>query len=388
MVYNELVRIVGEGNVTKSMNAKLVYSTDASTERGEPVVIVWPSSINEVQKIIELANKKFLDVVVRGGGTGLVGGAVPKKSLVINMSRMNKVIEADDKSVFVEAGIVLDELNYELFNNKKFFPVIPASHAVCTIGGMIACNAAGKRAVHYGKTCSLVEYLEVVDGNARLRRVYDVKKFCGSEGTLGVIVKAKLRIVKLPGKLTLDVYKFDNTAELINTLVKLRSKKTHLLSLEVLDKLTSSFLGLEDRYHLIVEYDNNSGSIRNEEEIKEWDELRDKAYAVIAGKGFIRIQDPQFKEAESLKIFIEYLEDECIPFFGHISIGVLHPCVSDGFNLKKFYEKVLSLGGSVSGEHGIGLSKKEYVSEEFKHALEFHKKSLDRNNIMNRSKVL
>ncbi|MBN1923134.1 MAG: FAD-binding oxidoreductase [Nanoarchaeota archaeon] len=388
MVLSELKRIVGEENISKEANIKLVYSCDASTEKGEPEAVVWPETIQQVQDIIRLANKSFVDVVVRGAGTGLAGGAVPKKSIILNTSKMNKVLEYSNGSVMVEPGVILDDLNNKLFRKGFFFPVIPASHAVCTIGGMIACNAAGKRAVHYGKTSNWVNYLEVVDGNARIRRINDVKKFCGSEGILGVIVKAELKLAKLPAKTSLEVYKFDNVNELMTMIKSLINKRTHLLSLELLDKFTSSLLGLEKRYHLIAEFDNHNGSKRTEEELLEWNNLRDKAYTVLAGKGFVRIQDPEFKSADALKEFMQYLELENIPFFGHSGLGVIHPCLDDKTNIESFYKKVLSLGGNVTGEHGIGLTKKKYLSEEEKKKIDFHKKNFDRNNIMNRGKVL
>jgi glycolate oxidase len=387
MVLNELRKLIGEDKVTEDANTKLAYSSDASMVKGNALIITWPESTEDVQKIIRFANTKFADVVPRGAGTGLAGGAVPKRSIVLNLSRMNKIITIGRDKVIVEAGVVLDDLNNELINYGTFLPVIPSSHSVCTIGGMIACNAAGKRAVHYGKMEDWVDYLEVVDGNARLRRVNDVRKFCGTEGILGVVVRAQLKITKLPKRLTLDVYRFDTTSELQEKITKLK-KDAHLLSLEVLCPLTSSFLGLEERFHLIAEYDNTKGGEKDNEEIIKWNELRDKAYTITAQEGYPLIQDPMVKDDDSMRELMNYLKDKHVPFFGHAGIGVLHPCFKDRNDLDDFYTKVLKLGGSVTGEHGVGLLKKKYVTDEEKHRIGFHKKVLDHNNIMNRGKIL
>lgn len=387
MVLNELKKLIGEEKLSTEANTKLAYSSDASMIKGDALIVTWPEDENDVQKIIKYANNKFADVVTRGAGTGLVGGAVPKRSIVLNTSRMNKILKVGKKSVSVQAGVVLDDLNNALKVHKLFFPVIPASHKVCTIGGMIACNAAGKRAVHYGKMNEWVEYLEVIDGNGRLRRINDVRKFCGSEGILGVIVKAVLKVTKLPKRLTLEIYKFDSTTELVERISKLK-ENSHLMSLELLCPITSSFLELEERYHLIAEYDNNKGGIKEKEEIKEWNNLRDKAYTISAQKGYTRIQDPLVKNEESLRMLINYLKREKIPFFGHAGYGVLHPCFKENDDLKNFYKIVKKLKGSVTGEHGVGLLKKDYLTESDRNRLELYKKSLDKNNVMNRGKVL
>jgi glycolate oxidase len=387
MVLNDLKKIVGEEFVSKESNTKLVYSQDASTQEGHAFAVVWPADVNEVQQIIKLAKTKFMDVVTRGAGTGLVGGAVPKRSIVLNTSRMTKILKIGKNKAVVQSGVILDDLNNELKEKGLFFPVIPASHKVCTIGGMIACNAAGKRAVHYGVTCDWVEYLEIVDGNGRLRKISDVRKFCGSEGILGVIINAQLKLSKLPKKVTLELYKFDNISELTESIMELKNN-THLLSLELLDKITSSMLRLDKRYHLIAEYDNNKGTIRSKDEIREYNNLRDKAYTILAANDYVRIQDPKFTDEEALGEFFKYLESEKIPFFGHVGIGVIHPCLKRDADMKEFYKKVLELKGNVTGEHGIGLVKKKYVSEMMRNRLELYKNNLDPNNVMNRGKVI
>ncbi|VVB74898.1 D-lactate dehydrogenase (acceptor) [Candidatus Tiddalikarchaeum anstoanum] len=387
MHLSEFESIVGKENLNYFPNTKLVYSSDASMYKGNPLVVLWPETIEQIQKIVMIAKKNFLDITTRGGGTGLVGGAVPKRSIVLNMSKMNKILDFDNDSILVEAGIVLDDLNMILSQKGLYFPIIPSSHEVCTIGGMISCNASGKRAVKYGSTKNYINYLEVVDGSGAVRKVNDVEKFCGTEGTVGIIVNAELKLEMLPKKISMDVFKFDRATDMSIYTPELK-EKPQLLSLELLDPKTSSMLNLEERYHLIAEYENSLGEIREPEEIEKWDSLRDSAYSKIAGLGYSLIEDPEILDDEKLAVFMKYLEGLNVPFFGHVGIGILHPCFKQGTDLADFFKTVESLGGSVTGEHGIGLAKKKYTPKIMRDKLLLYKKSFDPSNILNRGKII
>ncbi|HDK44715.1 MAG TPA: FAD-binding oxidoreductase, partial [Actinobacteria bacterium] len=169
----ELRAIVGAGNVSDSTDDLVVYGRDASRLEGDCLAVVWPSQPPQVTALVEWAQAVGVDLTPRGAGTGLCGGATPQKSLVVDLSRLNTVVSIDTtgRMARVGAGVVLGSLNRNLKVHDLFLPVVPGSHRAATIGGMIATNAAGLRAVRYGSMRRWVQELSLVDGRGRLRRI-------------------------------------------------------------------------------------------------------------------------------------------------------------------------------------------------------------------------
>ena len=165
-MFEELKDIVGGENFSDDLTDRYIYSSDASIHQSLPSVILRPEKAEEVQEILKYANKEKIPVTPRGAGTGEVGGAVPiDGGMVLDLKRMNKIMEirTGDLLCRVEPGVVNDELNKELKGfDRFFFPPTPGSGKVCTIGGMIANNASGMRAVKYGATRDSVLGLKVV----------------------------------------------------------------------------------------------------------------------------------------------------------------------------------------------------------------------------------
>jgi len=364
------------------------YETDASRLKGKCAGVLFPTSIAEARNMIAISPR----IVPRGGGTGLSGGAVPQGGLdvVLDLSKLNKIGKLDKErgTVEVEAGVILDNLQDYLEEFHLEFPVNPSSHAVATIGGMIATDAVGNRAMKYGKTSNWVRWVEVIDGEGKLTRksATELSDYSGMEGITGVIVKACLKLSPRK-KRTATLISFKNIGEITEKIKELK-RDVDVSMAEFLDKFISNELGLGEDYHLIIEYENDSGNLSGEK----YESLlakRDMVYPLLGEKGYTKIEDP--------KIFIykffplmRWLEENQIPTFGNLSVGILHPCFNEEKEplVPEMMKLVKKLSGQVSGEHGIGLLKKQYVEENDKKILINVKKRTDPLNKFNVGKII
>jgi|SRR3989344_7896060 len=374
-------------NAKKEEIEKIVYKTDASQIPGELAGVIIPESIGEIETLVKQSQ---IDLVPRGAGTGLVGGSVPQNSVVVDLSRLNKIIEIDkDKRVVhVEAGIVLDELQEVLRLYGLEFPINPSSHSVATIGGMIATNAVGSRAVKYGRTSDWVQSLEVIDGFGNLKKInkIDLMDVSGMEGITGIIVRAVLKLTEIKKK-TVDLVESSEINEVLEAVKKIKPD-SEISMIELFDKKTSLFLGLPGKYHLIIEYESYKGHLQD----KKYDDLmktRNKAYPVLASIGYTIIEDPKILTAK-IPEFILWLEEHGIPYFGHLGSGILHPCFmpSQKNLIEEMIKYVKKLHSQITGEHGIGLSKKEFIEEQDKKLINLLKKRYDPAEKFNRGKIL
>jgi len=379
-----LKNLLGNGKTSEKETDKIAYSSDASQIRGKTQEVVWPETAEEVMKTVKYCMEKNMNIVARGGGTSLVGGAVPDNSVVIDLSKMND-IKIEGRHAIVEPGVVLEDLNTKI---GDFFPVTTGSRKACTIGGMIATNAAGMRSLKYGKMEDWVEELEIIDGKGEKIRINKekIKDFCGKEGTTGIIVKAKLRLGEKPEEITMSMLKFENITDLVEKAIELRKNK-NVSIIEYIDKRTSELAGIGEGYHLMVEYESLEGNIKVREMGEIW-KMRESLYPLIANEGYIVIEDPEIG-MENIDKFLHWLQKNEIPTFGHISIGVVHPHFKkDSPLIKEMFDVVKALKGNVTGEHGIGMMKKEFVDEEKIEEIKKLKKIYDEKNIMNRGKVV
>ncbi len=383
-MFKTLRSSIGSENVSQKETDKIVYNSDASRVKGETNTIVWPKKIEDIRQIISYVKRHKLNLVPRGAGTGLAGGAVPQDSIVMDLCRMDKFIIKKDKAI-VQPGVVLDDLNS---SSEYVLPVEPGSHSVCTIGGMIATNAAGMRAFRFGKMIEWVEELRVLDGSGKLLKIKGekIRDFCGMEGTTGIVVQATLKLTKLPKERTVSILSFDNITKLVERLNKLT--KENILALEYLDKFSSQLVNLGEANHLIIEYEGGEGNIQGEEISAVW-KMRDGAYPAVASKGYTIIEDPQVP-LNSIDKFLYWLQKNKIPTFGHIGIGVVHPHFKKESAplIEEMFAVVKKLKGSVSGEHGIGLLKKPYVSKAKVERIKKLKEIYDPMNILNKGKII
>jgi len=365
---------------------KIVYNSDASTIKGEVSKVIFPKTIGEIESLIRTET----NMVPRGAGSGLAGGAVPQNSIVIDLSKMNKILEVDKtkKIAYVETGIILDELQEALKKYDLEFPVNPSSHGFCSIGGMIATNAVGSRAVKYGRTCDWVQSIEVIDGHGNLKKIgkLDMMDFCGMEGITGIIVRATLNLSPIK-KRSADLVKADDIRDIMEAVKRIKPD-SEVSMIEFFDKTTSILLGLEEKYHLLIEYESYKGNLHDKEYNKIM-KTRDNAYPVLADKGYTIIEDPKMLTAKIPEL-VKWLEEKRIPFFGHIGVGIIHPCFKPEQQelIDEMFWVVKKLQGQITGEHGIGLSKKKYLEPNDKKIIEIVKKRHDPANKLNKGKIL
>ncbi|MFH1452339.1 MAG: FAD-binding oxidoreductase [archaeon] len=364
------------------------YETDASQTRGCALDVVLPTTIAEVKKVVASSKR----VVPRGGGTGLSGGAVPQNCLdvVVDLSKINRIgeFDKDKNSIVVEAGVILDDLQDFVERYGLEFPVNPSSHAVATIGGMIATNAVGSRAVKYGRTSDWVKWVEIIDSHGEIYRkgVTEMSDYVGMEGITGIIVRACLKLSPKKSR-TATLIEIGNFSEVVE-IVKNLKRNSEVSMVEFIDEIVSSGVGFGNGTHLIVEYEDGSGQLKDEE----YQELllkRDLMYPFVSSSDYFIIEDPKIM-IDKFPALMEWLNVNKIPTFGHISVGILHPCFRKGQEelIEEMMKFVKKIGGQISGEHGIGVLKKDFVEATDRKIIENVKRRTDPENKFNVGKII
>ncbi|NOX61638.1 MAG: FAD-binding oxidoreductase [Chloroflexi bacterium] len=384
-----LQTLVGPENVSASLEDRLVYGRDASRLRGECLAVAWPMHPEQVVALVEWARAEAVDLVPRGAGTGLCGGATPQRSLVADLSRLTRIesVDVEQRRARVQAGVVLETLNRRLALAGLFLPVIPGSHRSASIGGMIATDAAGLRAVRYGVMRDWVEEVTLVDGLGRVHRLSGdaLNHAAGREGVTGFITEATVRLAPLPRQRSISLMAFDDEAALLAQ--RRRWLVPELTALEYLNRHAAAALGWEPRPHLLAEFDSAQGEIREPARIAELWRQRDGLYPVLAASGRWLIEDPQVEE-DNLVALLSWLDAEQIPAFGHLGVGIVHPCFRpNDERIAALYELVAGWGGQVSGEHGIGLKKKAWTDDAFRAQIRQLKAVYDPQGLINRGKL-
>ncbi|MCR8500872.1 MAG: FAD-linked oxidase C-terminal domain-containing protein [Candidatus Korarchaeota archaeon] len=446
--------VFGPSNILTEKEILEYYAYDAQPIKGEiPLAVVFPQNADQIREYLIYASKHKIPTYVRGGGTSLSGGAIPliENAVVISMYRMNRIIDVvpQDLQARVEAGIAIDELNINLNKFDLIFPIDPGSSAAATIGGAIAGNAGGIKAVKYGcMRDGWVLSLEVVlprgsiieTGTRTFKAAagYNLTGlFIGSEGTLGVITKATLKLVAKPKRAVVIRAYFSHEREAAEFVVKLLKTGLDPTAIEFLDRDTleavKRYSGLEykgnamllieltgnvkedieKRLDMILDMLRNEGAIditwsKTEEEYQKiWMARKAAAPSLSNIKPKYLVLDPtvpisKLPELVDIckRVAVKY--DLIIATFGHAGDGNLHPNILyDPLNKDEF-EKVLKaakeisietikLGGTVSGEHGIGLEKVDvFKVEAGKEKLDLMwemKKLFDPNGILNPGKL-
>jgi FAD/FMN-containing dehydrogenase len=336
------------------------YNTDASRLIGNAEKVFFPKTAKEVQKIIQTYN---LDIVPRGAGSEKVGGVIPNNSIVVDMSKMNKVSNFDilKRIVCVQAGITIRELNERLNKIGFEFPIQTNNQGVSSIGGMIALNQIGNRSMKYGKMRDWIEEIEFVNGRGELMKLgkSDMMDVCGMEGITGIIISAVLKVIPKV-KRSVSIFQSENINEIFSVLRRLKLEKD-ICSLSLFPPKVSKLLELPERYHIIIEFDSERGKIK-EEEYKTFSKINDKAYYSLASEGYYSSEDPWFF-FDKLKDFALFLEKNNIPYFSKIGAGIIYAFFKDNEKEKKqeVIQMISRMGGK-AGEYGIGLTRK-YLKE-------------------------
>lgn len=451
-VIKEIRKVVGDENVLVSKEDRLCYGYDSTPVAYLPDLVVRPSSTAEIRTIVELANRHLFPIIPRGAGTGLSGGSLPVEGgVVIDLTRMDRILEIDEENLIavVEPGVVTYHLQQEVERRGLFYPPDPASLKTSTIGGNVAECAGGPRAFKYGVTRDYVLGLEVVTptgqvietGGKTVKSVtgYDLTRlYTGSEGTLGIITKIYLRLIPLPEakKTLMAVYgKLDDAARSVTLIIK---EGIIPVTLEIMDDRTIQCvenyrhlgLPLDAEAILIIEVDGPQVLIEEqagrvaalcrdngarEVKVAETEEEREQIWASRRAVSAAVVQIKPTKISEDISVprsaipeMVRRLKEIAsryrldLVIFGHAGDGNLHPNILCDKNdpdemervekaIGELFRAAVELGGTLSGEHGIGTMKAPYLKLETGEAgyqvMQSIKSALDPNNILNPGKI-
>lgn len=418
-----LSRIVGVGNVLTSPEDLIPYSFDGTAAlRQMPGCVAFARSTAEVVRIFEVANEQRLPVVTRGSGTGLSGGSLPVADcLVLCLAKMDRIVEVDpaNATILAEAGVPTVAIADAAAAAGLFYPPDPGSLKISTIGGNVAENSGGLRGLKYGVTRNYVMGLEVVlpegevmwTGNKCVKDVagYSLRDlFIGSEGTLGVITRVLLRLVPKPAArrtLLATFAQMDHAAEAVSAIIA-----AHIIpcTLEFLDRTTircvedyaqiglpldcEALLLMETDGHPVVVAEEAAGMeaicrqqgcrelrvAADDAEATRLASARRTAFSALARVAPTTILEDATVPRSELARLIRFIEAVAAKYrlrigtFGHMGDGNLHPtCLTDERNpeemhrveraFEEIFAETVRLGGTITGEHGIGLAKKRFL---------------------------
>jgi len=450
-IISELKRIFGSDNVFTDRTELIAYTYDSQHENAMPDVVVHASTTLEISAVVKLAREHGIPVVTRGAGSGVTGGSVPELGgIVLNLERMNRIVylNAEDRIGYVQPGVITGEFQKLAEDNGLFYPPEPASAKFSSIGGNVAESAGGLGCVKYGLTKDFVAGLEFVTASGEIVRTgvytdlespFDVGAIlAGSEGTLGIITEIALRLISMPeNRLTV--------LALFRTLVKTAEASNAVLSSgvgpSVLEFMDSHCIDTVREYAevhipedtgalLIVELDGDEEYISagqkklldvlgkfNPVELKSAQTLEERVSLWRLRKSL----SPAIAKIAPLK----FNEDICVPIskipqicafvenlgkrrkvkvvtFGHSGDGNIHVNFMTHWSkqdelarvkkaVKELFVETVRIGGTLSGEHGIGMSKRAYIGIALDEAtINFEKKiklAFDPDNILNPGKI-
>ncbi len=454
---DQLKNIVGESFVFFDAENLNRYGHDETEKlQYDPEVVVKPRTAAEIASIMKMCNEGLIPVTPRGAGTGLSGGALPHLGgVLLSTERMNELIEIDERNLQIttEPGVITEILMNAVKEKGLFYPPDPSSRGSCFIGGNIAENSGGPKAVKYGVVKDYVLNLEVVLPNGEIiwtganvlknSTGYNLTQLLvGSEGTLGIVTKIVLRLIPLPKYDLLILVPFANlekASEAVSAIFRAGFTPSGLElveidALKIVSKMVDSHavpITDDTAAHLIIEVDGNDMEVlmKEIEAISEltmqygggdvffaddanqkaelW-KLRKRVAEAVKLDGYTIEEDTVVPRAELPKLIkgVKALAAEngvkavC---YGHAGDGNLHirfnhPTIKNSHGnaemtniLRSLFELVKNLGGTVSGEHGIGLIQKPYMDIVFKEAnlqlMRSIKKAFDPNNILNAGKI-
>jgi len=445
--------IVGAEQVLTSPEDTIPYGFDGTAALKGPVgVVVHPGSTEEVAAVVKLANEFSNAIVTRGSGTGLSGGSVPSEGcIVLCLTRLDKIISVDPANLTVRAqcGVITAAIDAAANKHGLFYPPDPGSMKISTIGGNVAENSGGLRGLKYGVTRDYVMGLEVVLPDGRIARFgnacvkdvagYSMKDlFIGSEGTLGIITEVLLKVLPRPAARRTMLASYDRMEDAAQTVSDIIAAKIIPCTLEFLDRMT---IGCVEDYAkiglprdcealLLMETDGHPAAVaeeaeqmlalarargardvriaRDDAEALQLASARRSAFSALARVRPTTILEdvtvPRDKLAEMVAFVAEVAKKHklLVGTFGHMGDGNLHPTfLTDERNteemarvheaLDDIVTKTLALGGTITGEHGVGLAKKAWlrrqVGENSHDLMREIKRAWDPRNLLNPGKI-
>ena len=447
--------IVGEDNVLSSYEERLMYSTD-STNIVNPKeiadVVVFPESTMHVSKILKYANSKSIAVVARSAGTNLCGACLPKRGgIILDFARMNKILEINKDNLLcrVEMGVVIEDLQNAVKEFDLFYPPDPSNLKVSMIGGSIGLSSGGPHTFKYGSTKDYIIDLEVVLADGSVMRTgsscskdvtgYNMTQlFVGSEGTLGVVTQATIRLIPKPEAKRVMLSYFDTLEDTSRTANDIISNLITPSVIDLMDRNTLKTIedfypcglktdkmaallieidgfksNLDEQYEKIIQIckNNNSSFIQTanttEEEERIWIARRSSFGATAKLAPNVLTEDVVVPR-ENIVTLVKGIQQICEKYnlktciMGHIGDGNIHPNIALdlrnvqerlNFDMAKgeLFNLALKLNGRLSGEHGIGCEKSEYISRAINpnnlKMMKQIKKLFDPKNILNPDKI-
>ena len=450
VLQNELKDLLGDG-FSNSTSVRANYA--GGEDVFDPILskaVVFPQNNVEISSIVKLCSKYRTPIIPFGTGTSLEGNVVGNvNGITISLEKMNKIINVneEDFDCRVQAFVTRKQLNEELKSKGVFFPIDPGADA--SLGGMTATSASGTMAVKYGTMRTVVSGLTVILANGDIIRTGTRSKktaagynltnlFIGSEGTLGIISEIQLRLNPIPESIMSAICQFEDLESAVLTAQQVTQYGIQIARIEMLNKdqmdISIKYSNLENlkikptlffEFHgsensnndsiAIVESisDENNGSKfkwakTTNERNKLWQARHDAYYSVKAEKNNIKVYTTDIcVPISNLVEAIKFAETEIqnyglrAPMVGHVGDGNFHVAIQydpkdqDSYKIirefsDKLIQKAIDLEGTITGEHGVGIHKKEYLVKQHADNLPYMKlikKSLDPNNIMNPGKI-
>jgi len=424
-IAKELREIVGEKNYLDTPEDLMNYAYDAFVQETKPEAVLFPVTTEQVSEIMKVAYREEISVTARGAGTNISGGSIPVKGgIVLVFTRMNRIlaIRKGDLLAVVQPGVVNAEFQAEVEKQGLFYPPDPASMSVSTIGGNVAENAGGLRALKYGVTKDYVMGVDFFDVNGELVRAggRTVKCVTGynlaglmiaSEGTLGVFEKFILKLVPPPAAYKAMMAVFNDVMDASRAVAAIIANKIVPATLEFMDNFTirtienfrKAGLPVDAAAMLLIEVDGHPVQVADDaakveaickehkavslrvakddaERNAVWQARRDALPALARVRPTTVLEDATVPRSQ-IPAMMQALDriakkyDLTIGTFGHAGDGNLHPTILTDKRDKQEWQKVeaaidaifdeaLALGGTLSGEHGIGLAKVKYMKNE------------------------
>jgi len=451
---DQLVDVVGKKHVLHTPEDLAVYSYDGTFAEGSPEVVVLPATTDEVSQVVKLAAEARVPIVPRGMGSGMAAGSIPMVAggMVVSLTRMNHILEIDTENatVMTEAGVITANLQAAVEKIGLFYPPDPSSIRHSTIGGNIACNAGGPRCLKYGVTGDYVLGLTVVLADGRILKTggkpikdvtgYDLNGlFTGSEGTLGLVTEALLRLVAKPRYAKTALAEFAALDDASRTVTAILSAGIVPASLELMDQ--TALVCIEEAMHLGLNTDVEASLIietdgadeqtvtseieacakicketgaqsvklaKNETERANLWKARRSISPSLARKAPNKLGEDITVPRSAIPEVVQRLRAIStkhglpIVIFGHAGDGNLHPNILFDKRQPEQWQKVeqmvaevfeasLAVGGTLSGEHGVGMLKRPYMEKALGvisiNVQRNIKQALDPLNILNPGKI-
>jgi glycolate oxidase len=451
-IIKQLQDISGKQNLTTQPEELLCYSYDATGDSYLPDGVIFPGSEQEVSQILHLANQHTIAVIPRGAGSGMTGGAVPVQGgLVMVFSRMNKILEIDERNlcIKVQPGVVVQEIHQQVEAKGLFYPPDPASSAVCTIGGNIGECAGGPKAVKYGVTRDYVLGLRAVLASGEMIQTgvktakgvagYDLTRLIvGSEGTLAVVTEITLKLLPMPETVKTMAVFFDSMQQGACAVSAIMKEAVIPRCVEYLDHACLELikgridfeLPADCQAMLIIELDGDTQIVekdtlkiisvceafnaldlkvaKNENEINQLWRARKALSPILFKIASNKINEDivvpidKIPDMVNLTQTIKKRYGLAVVSFGHAGDGNIHCNIMYDKTDKdqasrankavdELFDKTLQLGGTITGEHGVGITKLKYLPDEVGQTqirlMQGIKRVFDPNRILNPGKI-